>query len=123
MKNTQYDYPLGSWLWIQKTKQSAPEIALYGHGDEGIGYYLMLENKCYQKEDFCRIWEKALTDPRVPALKNALKKAGDIGRLSLEDARNLERVTCHHCVVECCGWEAVECCFRKQFMKSPRKGK
>ena len=123
MKNNQYDYPLGSGLWVQKTKQSAPEIALYGYGDEGIGYYLMLENKCYQKEDFCHIWEKALTDPRVPALKKALKKAGDIGRLSSEDARNLGRVTCRHCIVEGCPWNAIEYCFRKQFMPHSIKSK
>ena len=49
-KSKQYDYLLGSWLWVQKTELSAPEIALYGSGDKGIGYYLMLEKKCYQKK-------------------------------------------------------------------------
>ena len=116
MKDKQYDYLFGSWIWVQKNEQSAPEIALYGHGDKGVGYYLMLETKCYQKEDFYRIWKKALTDPRVPALKRALNKAGNICRLSPEDARNLGRVTCRHCIVEGCPWNAIEYCFRKQFM-------
>ena len=113
-----YDYPFGSWLWAKKTEMSAPEIILYGKAKAGIGYYRQFEGKhCYQKEDFYRIWKKPLVDPRVPGLKKALKEAGNISRLPQSKQRDMARVACARCIVEGCGWNNIEACFRRQFME------
>ena len=114
----EYDFPLGSWVWAKKTKDHAPEVVLYGKAKAGVGYYRMFEPKnCYRKEDFDRIWETELSDPRLAEIKAALKKAGDIMGLTEAERQTLGGLTCSSCTaINGCFWNRVEACFRNKFM-------